>query len=161
GFYFDYPALSQPDRILRRSVLAALGLTGLVSVVVAVYIHYYKECCLSWLTFLTYLAQVKVAISVVKYCPQVWLNYKRKSTAGWTIHNVLLDFTGGLLSVAQLLLDAFLSDDWSKVSGDPAKLMLGNVSVFFDIIFMVQHFCLYREARSTVCSSTESESTEM
>lgn len=27
---------------------------------------------------------------------------------------------------SRLLLDAFLSDDWSKVSGDPAKLMCGT-----------------------------------
>lgn len=27
--------------------------------------------------------QVKVVISVVKYCPQVWLNYQRKSTVPW------------------------------------------------------------------------------
>lgn len=148
GFYYDYPPLAGADRMLRVAVLTALGLVGTFMVGAALYISAYEEqCCLSWLTFLTIIAEVKVIISVVKYCPQVWMNYKRKSTAGWTIYNVLLDLTGGLLSVAQLLLDASLSNDWSKVSGDPAKLMLGNVSVFFDLIFIVQHFCLYRNAQ--------------
>ncbi|CAE7607073.1 CTNS [Symbiodinium natans] len=161
GIYYDYPPLAGSDRLLRFAVLAALGLVGLFMVGAALYIGAYEECCLSWLTFLTITAEVKVAISVVKYCPQVWMNYKRKSTAGWTIYNVLLDFTGGLLSVAQLLLDASLSNDWSKVSGDPAKLMLGNVSVFFDIIFIVQHFCLYRDAsRGRALCDTHSSSSE-
>ena len=60
-----------------------------------------------------------------KYCPQVWMNYKRNSTAtrphqlrairrgcpgvgvgmaeaGWTIYNVLLDLTGGSASFSSL-----------------------------------------------------------
>ena len=37
---------------------------------------------------------------------QVYLNYLRKSTEGMNIHNFLLDFTGGTLSVAQLCMDA-------------------------------------------------------
>ena len=30
---------------------------------------------------------------------QVYLNFRRKSTVGWSIGNVLLDFTGGSLSI--------------------------------------------------------------
>ena len=48
----------------------------------------------------------KIAISFVKYCPQVNLNYKRQSTVGWSLANVLLDLTGGLLSFAQIFLEA-------------------------------------------------------
>jgi len=40
----------------------------------------------------------KAAITFVKYLPQVYLNYKRKSTVAWSLENVLLDFTGGSLS---------------------------------------------------------------
>ena len=47
--------------------------------------------------------------------PQVYLNAVRKSTDGWNIDNVVLDFTGGTLSLAQLLLDAGVSHDWSQV----------------------------------------------
>lgn len=46
---------------------------------------------------------------------QVCLNYKRRSTDGWNIDNVMLDFTGGVLSLAQLLLDAGCARDWTKV----------------------------------------------
>lgn len=41
----------------------------------------------------------KAAITFVKYLPQVYLNWKRKSTVGWSIENVILDFTGGSFSL--------------------------------------------------------------
>ena len=59
-----------------------------------------------WLAFFTFVSYVKLAISLTKYAPQVYLNCSLKSTVGWSIHNVLLDFTGGLLSVLQLIGDA-------------------------------------------------------
>merc|ERR1711976_581909 len=34
-------------------------------------------------------------ISLIKYIPQAYQNYKRKSTTGWSIHNILLDISGG------------------------------------------------------------------
>jgi cystinosin len=59
-----------------------------------------------WLSYFTFVSYVKLAISLTKYVPQVYLNYSKRSTDGWSIHNVLLDFTGGLLSVVQLLGDS-------------------------------------------------------
>ena len=37
-----------------------------------------------------------------------------------------------------------LSDDWTSIFGDPTKFGLGLFSVAFDIVFMVQHYGLYR-----------------
>ncbi len=81
------------------------------------------------------------------------MNYSRKSTVGWNIDNVVLDFTGGSLSVAQLLLDGWLTNSWSGVSGDPVKFALGNLSMFYDVVFLVQHFCLYTSRADTDSSS--------
>ena len=78
--------------------------------------------------------------------PQVWMNYQRQSTFGWSIGQILLDFSGGVLSILQLLIDASLQSDWSGVTGNPVKLGLGNLSIFFDLIFITQHFYLYRHA---------------
>ena len=83
-------------------------------------------------------------MTVVKYIPQAWANYQRKSTAGWSIYQILLDVIGGVLSIAQLVIDSSLQSDWSGITGNPVKLGLGNVSIFFDIIFMVQHYILYK-----------------
>ena len=74
----------------------------------------------------------------------MWLNYKRQSTRGWNINQVLLDFTGGVFSVFQLCMEAYAKDDMSAITGDPVKFGLGSVSIVFDIMFMVQHYCLYK-----------------
>lgn len=55
----------------------------------------------------------------------------------------MYDFTGGLLSIAQQVLDGILMQDFSAITGAPVKFGLGFISLFYDIIFMVQHFLLY------------------
>ena len=35
------------------------------------------------------------------------MNYRRQSTVGWSIGNILLDFTGGSLSILQMFLLAY------------------------------------------------------
>lgn len=57
---------------------------------------------------------------------------------------MLLDFAGGWLSLAQLLIDSALENDWTGITGNPVKFGLSNISIVFDIIFMVQHYILYR-----------------
>ncbi|KAL4979459.1 PQ loop repeat-domain-containing protein [Aspergillus desertorum] len=104
----------------------------------------YEPLSWAWIDVVYALSYVKLVITVVKYVPQAWVNYKRKSTRGWNIAQILLDFTGGVLSLAQLVLDSALQDDWSGIVGNPIKFLLSNVSIFFDLLFMVQHYVLYR-----------------
>lgn len=40
-------------------------------------------------------------------CPQAYMNYQRQSTEGWSIGNVLLDFTGGSFSLIQMILQSY------------------------------------------------------
>jgi cystinosin len=102
-----------------------------------------EEHLSSWLDFLYMLSIVKIAISITKYMPQVSLNYKRKSTCGWNIWNIVLDCTGGTLSIVQQIGDSWDLRDYSGVTGNPAKFGLGFVSIFFDLIFFLQHYVLY------------------
>ena len=55
------------------------------------------------------------------------------------------DFSGGLLSMTQLFLDAFLSNDFSGVFGNLAKFGLSFLAMSFDILFIIQHYILYRD----------------
>jgi cystinosin len=71
----------------------------------------------SWLNFVYVMSYLKLATTILKYIPQVYLNYALKSTVGWHIQNVVLDFTGGILSIAQLFMDAFNMDDLSGIKG--------------------------------------------
>ena len=95
------------------------------------------------LDVLYYLSLVKMAVTLIKYCPQVYLNAIRKSTVGWSIVNILLDFSGGILSVAQSVLDAVDAQDWTGITGNPIKTFLGVVSIAFDVVFMLQHYVWY------------------
>lgn len=56
------------------------------------------------------------------------MNYKRKSTVGWSIGNIFLDTTGGLLSMIQMIVNAYNFDDWISIFGDPTKFGLGLFS---------------------------------
>lgn len=76
----------------------------------------------------------------------MWLNYNRQSTVAWSIFAILFDLAGGVLSLVQLVLDSALQSDWSGITGNPVKLLLGNFTIFFDLIFLVQHYILYRGA---------------
>ena len=81
--------------------------------------------------------------------PQAYFNYRRKSTEGWSIHNILLDFTGGSFSFAQNIIDTIrgqtiiIDDPTQNHSLNIAKYALSFISIIFDIIFMTQHYCLY------------------
>lgn len=58
----------------------------------------------------------------------------------------MFDVLGGSLSIVQLVIDSSLQSDWSGITGNPAKLLLGQVSLAFDVIFLLQHYVWYRGA---------------
>ena len=93
---------------------------------------------------------VKLVVTLVKYVPQIYLNFKRKCTVGWNIWNVLLDFTGGFLSVTQELMDAGTTGHWNSIEGNLIKFLLGSFSMIYDIVFMVQHYCLYKHNNAKI-----------
>ncbi|XP_029988909.1 cystinosin [Sphaeramia orbicularis] len=111
---------------------------------------------ITWLDYLYYFSYIKLGVTLIKYVPQAYMNYRRQSTSGWSIGNVLLDFTGGILSILQMILDSYNNDQWFLIFGDPTKFGLGLFSVVFDILFMVQHYCLYK-APSTYEPLTEQQ----
>ncbi|CAD5216465.1 unnamed protein product [Bursaphelenchus xylophilus] len=114
---------------------------------------------LNWLQFITGLSYIKLAVTCSKYIPQAILNFRRKSTVGWSIGNILLDFTGGSMDIMQMILSALNTEDWSPFTGNAVKFGLGLVSMIFDVLFIVQHYCLYRhsEGFDLKTSKTSSE----
>jgi len=91
------------------------------------------------------LGAVKIGATLVKYAPQVATNHARRSTRGWALEAVLLDLAGGVLSLGQVGLDAAARGDLSVVTGNPAKLGIGAISLAFDVVFLLQHYVLYRD----------------
>lgn len=97
----------------------------------------------SWLSDVYIFSYVKLIITLVKYIPQAWSNFMRKSTDGWSIGQNLLDLAGGLLSFGQQFVDAINAGDWAIIYGNPVKLGLALISIAFDLIFMSQHYICY------------------
>lgn len=108
----------------------------------------------SWLDLINFLGSIKAVVTVLKYLPQVWLNYKRKSTEGWSYGNVILDFTGGMLSAGQLFWDAAFHDNMEGIGGALAKFIIGSTSMVFDVVFFFQKF-IYRKTSKDALSDEE------
>lgn len=107
----------------------------------------FKEVAI--LNVVLYLSYVKLAVTIMKYTPQAYMNYQRKATTGWSIHNILLDFTGGILSLTQMFLLSYNYDDWISIFGNFTKFGLGIISIAFDLLFVVQHYVLYKLPRDS------------
>ncbi|KAF5298132.1 hypothetical protein FQA39_LY02556 [Lamprigera yunnana] len=137
---FIYERGDQRVSVIARIILGIYTLFLTISLILS------GTDTIRWLDFLYYCSYVKLSITLIKYIPQAYMNYKRKSTVGWSIGNILLDFTGGILSMLQMILDASNYSDWVSIFGDPTKFGLGLFSVIFDIFFIIQHYILYRNS---------------
>ena len=114
---------------------------------------------LQMLRLLYFYSYVKLVITTIKYVPQAWMNFKRKSTEGWSIGSILLDLIGGISSVLQIFFLAINYDDWSSIFGSPTKFGLGLFSILFDLLFMIQHYILYRNNNGyvTILSTNDAQ----
>jgi len=104
---------------------------------------------------IVYLGLSKVFINMIKYLPQIHSNYIRKSTKGWSIFNVICDILGGSFCLAQNYIELSLMPHFlgHQTVAAPkrtnfSKILLGCLSVFFDSIFLFQHFKLYSNNNS-------------
>ncbi|WIA22368.1 hypothetical protein OEZ85_004677 [Tetradesmus obliquus] len=112
------------------------------------------EYRLTWLDLACYCSYVKMGVTLIKFVPQVQMNAARRSTAGWSLDNVLLDLGGGILSIGQLLLSCLTLDEWSLITGNPVKLGLGLTSIGFDCVFLLQHL-VYKGSPATTPARVE------
>ncbi|KAK6338124.1 hypothetical protein TWF696_001595 [Orbilia brochopaga] len=116
-----------------------------------------------YLDVTTALSLSKLLVTLIKYLPQIYTNYINKSTQGFSIYQILLDFFGGLLSLVQLGIDAALEGSWEGVTGNLVKTGLGLLSMALNIVFMVQHYVVYpgreqvREDDETTEAGSETE----
>ncbi|VDK75927.1 unnamed protein product [Anisakis simplex] len=54
------------------------------------------------------------------------------------------------MDICQMILQAINTDDWSAFYGNPVKFGLGLVSMIFDIVFIIQHYVLYRNKNASL-----------
>ncbi|KAL7671751.1 hypothetical protein ACOME3_006654 [Neoechinorhynchus agilis] len=96
---------------------------------------------------------VKLIVTGIKYVPQAYFNFKRKSTVGWSIGNILLDITGSVLSPLQQALMAYNFNSIDIIFGNPVKFGLAILSMGFDCLFIIQHYVLYPQRKFTKSGS--------
>lgn len=92
---------------------------------------------------------VKVFLSSIKYLPQAYHNFRRKSVKGFAVKGYVLEVLGGIFCISQFFIDAYLQDDLVGALKHPVKLLLALVSILFAAIFIIQHF-LYAEEEPTI-----------
>ncbi|WZZ53844.1 hypothetical protein YC2023_053951 [Brassica napus] len=100
---------------------------------------------------------LQVCMTCVKYIPQAKMNFTRKSTVGWSIENILLDFTGGVSNYLQMVVQSIDQGSWVNFYGNIGKTLLSLVTIFFDLIFMFQHYVLYPPKKPSKCLEESNE----
>lgn len=113
----------------------------------------------SWLWLVSIFNNIQVLMTVIKYIPQAYMNFGRKSTDGFSIGNILLDFCGGMTNFAQMAVQSIDQDSWVNFYGNIGKILLSLVSIFFDLVFICQHYVLYSK-EITLSPKLEGESVE-
>ena len=100
----------------------------------------------------------KLMCSLLKYVPQLLWNRRRKSTIGWSVTSVLMDLTGGIFSVMEIVLEAIFI---AHFKFNPTKFILGLLTIVYDLLFVYQHYVLYPRLLpdlKTIDSMNESDS---
>ena len=105
----------------------------------------------NWYYFIYFIAFSKLVVTFIKYPPQILTNRRLKSTVGFNITQILLDLLGSLLSLLQLLLDCYFSEgNFKNLLGNPVKLFLSFIVLFYDSILIYQHYGAYASSRMSL-----------
>ncbi|KDP46357.1 hypothetical protein JCGZ_10197 [Jatropha curcas] len=109
----------------------------------------------SWLWLTSVFSTIQICMTIIKYIPQAIMNFMRKSTDGFSIGNILLDFFGGATNYAQMATQSIDQHSWVNFYGNIGKTLLSLVSIFFDLLFMIQHYLIYPAKKKKLSSPKE------
>ncbi|XP_031265050.1 cystinosin homolog [Pistacia vera] len=125
------------------AIVSAVWLSAAVCFFVALPNH-------SWLWLINIFNSIQVFMTLIKYTPQVVMNFRRKNTDGFSIGYVFFDFSGGCTSYTQMIVQSIDQNSWVNFYGNLGKTLLSLVSVSFDLVFMCQHYLLYPAKQAAV-----------
>nr|XP_043607671.1 cystinosin homolog [Erigeron canadensis]XP_043607672.1 cystinosin homolog [Erigeron canadensis] len=121
---------------ITMAIVSAAWIAIAICIIIAIQKH-------SWLWLVNCFNMLQVFMTVIKYIPQAVMNFRRKSTIGFSIGNILLDLLGGLTNYGQMAVQSIDQHSWVNFYGNIGKTLLSLVSIFFDLLFIVQHYVLY------------------
>ena len=126
-------------RVTRGGLIILFGCVA--SILVGIFLS--SASLISWLQTVYILGYIKTFIGLVKYAPQALLNYRRKSTEGFAVGMIIFDLIGGAASLLQMAFLAINNDDVGSFFGNPGKFGNGAVIFLFNLMFIIQKYCLY------------------
>ncbi|WOL12790.1 cystinosin [Canna indica] len=131
------------DRGNQKVSKTCIGITIiiLISALVCVVLAWPKH---SWLWLISVFNTIQVVMTAIKYIPQAYMNFRRKSTVGWSIGNIILDLVGGVLNFGQMGIQSIDQGTLVNFYGNIGKTLLSLEVVVFDVLFIFQHYVLYR-----------------
>ncbi|GAQ87728.1 cystinosin [Klebsormidium nitens] len=141
------------QRGAQKVSFSARVITALAWTAAAVFLVWQGAAHHRWLEVVTFFNYIQLVMTSIKYIPQAWMNYRRKSTDGWSIENILLDFTGGALSLAMMILQSADQGSLQNLVGNVGKLGLSLEVMLFDAFFILQHYVLYTDRSSRTVES--------
>ncbi|KAH1193134.1 Cystinosin [Glycine max] len=100
---------------------------------------------------------IQVVMTLIKYFPQAFMNFLRKSTDGFSIGTILLDFSGGIFNYSQMVVQSIDQGSWVNFYGNIGKVLISLVTIFYDSILMCQHYVLYPENKKGLTSKNSEE----
>ncbi|QLQ81294.1 hypothetical protein HG537_0F00550 [Torulaspora globosa] len=119
----------------------------------------YGTFCHGWnnqktLSYCNSLFILKISMSLIKNVPQTFHNYERKSMKGFAIQSVMLDITGGVASLLQLVSQISKDQGFNAttLAANFGKIGLALVTLVFDFIYVSQ-WLIYRDAELAMPSS--------
>ena len=148
GFFFIFVVVLQifiygsEGQSMTMPTIVGLAI-GSVSVIVVTIVAACGK--IMWIYVLYYLSICKFVITVVKFSPQVYMNWKNKNTKGWAIEQVFPDLGGAIFSFLQMVVVSINTHDWNTYFGNPIKMFLSVLTLAYDSIFLIQHFIVYRK----------------
>ncbi|RZB46601.1 cystinosin homolog isoform X2 [Glycine soja] len=111
----------------------------------------------SWLWLISIFNIIQVVMTLIKYFPQAFMNFLRKSTDGFSIGTILLDFSGGIFNYSQMVVQSIDQGSWVNFYGNIGKVLISLVTIFYDSILMCQHYVLYPENKKGLTSKNSEE----
>ncbi|KAK4272153.1 hypothetical protein QN277_020744 [Acacia crassicarpa] len=143
---------SQKVSKLATGIVSVAWLTAAMCFFIALPTH-------SWLWLVSTFNTIQVCMTVIKYIPQAFMNFNKKSTDGFSIGYILLDFSGGIANCGQMVVQSLDQGSWNNFSGNIGKAMLSLLTISFDIVFICQHYLLYPVKKG--CKSVASSEDEI
>ncbi|XP_027359197.1 cystinosin homolog isoform X1 [Abrus precatorius] len=109
----------------------------------------------SWLWLISIFNSIQVVMTVIKYFPQAFMNFLRKSTDGFSVGGVLLDFSGGVFNYSQMVVQSIDQGTLVNFYGNTGKVLISLVTIVYDSILMCQHYMLYGDKKGHTLKNCE------